>query len=87
MKLVMNGKWQEIVCRKPHCKMPAVMLRYKIAKTNIETATYAKEKTRILLADMTLVREHFGANNSEALRLALHLTANAIRANTAKVTL
>ena len=46
-----------------------------------------KAKADAALADVTLIREHFGVNTSEALRVSLHLTANAIRANTAKVTL
>lgn len=36
-----------------------------------------------LEADLALVREHFGLNISRAFRLALHLTANAIRKNRA----
>ena len=36
---------------------------------------------RALLDDMARVREHFGVNGADALRLALHLTAQAIRKN------
>lgn len=37
------------------------------------------------LENMALVREHFGLNVSDTLRLALHLTANMIRADKAHV--
>jgi len=35
--------------------------------------------------NIDLIREHFGVNNSDALRISLQLTANAIRANKARV--
>lgn len=42
----------------------------------------ARGKTiRKVQSDMALVREHFGLNISDSLRIALHLTAKAIRAN------
>lgn len=45
----------------------------------------SQPKIKVTLADVALVREHFGANNCEAIRIALHLTAQAIRKNRAHV--
>lgn len=42
--------------------------------------TYSKEKTRGTGVDLTIVRERFGVNTSQALSLSLHLVAEAIRA-------
>lgn len=38
-----------------------------------------------VMQDLTVVREHMGLNISDALRISLHLTANAIRSNRARV--
>lgn len=38
-----------------------------------------KARTQGLIADLTLVREHFGAGISDAFRLSIRLVANAIR--------
>jgi hypothetical protein len=46
----------------------------------------SKKKALIVMEDLAVVQNHFGANRSEALRIALHLAAQAIRANKAHVT-
>jgi hypothetical protein len=53
----------------------------KIAGRQYDAETYSTAKSKLLLDDMTLVRQRFGLNVSEAIRVAIHLTAEAIRAN------
>jgi hypothetical protein len=56
--------------------------RFAIGKGTPSVKRGGKEG-KTLLADMALIRNHFGVNQSDALRLSLHLTAQAIRKNRA----
>lgn len=58
-------------------------LQTKIGKERLFCDLGRRAKCEVSLADLALVQEHFGANRSEALRLSLHLTAQAIRRNRA----
>lgn len=57
----------------------------KVGGTGRHIGIAASRKARVaqILDDLTVVQEHFGVSRSEALRLSLHLTANAIRKNRA----
>lgn len=56
-------------------------VRIESKRTNMDLGS--KWKIMAALADLELVREHFGLSEGDALRISLHLTANAIRANKA----
>lgn len=47
---------------------------------NLKIHANRKELAAQIIADMATVQECFGSSQSEALRLALHLTASAVRA-------
>ena len=93
-RIVTGGRSQSVVLhnrdfskRLPaHKNTTALHLRFP---KGYEPAMYTVErggKAGVqVIEDMALVREHYGLNISDALRIALHLTANAIRANKAHV--
>ena len=54
------------------------------AKKTLQMSVYPRD-AETTLANMATVREHLGVNVSDAIRIALHMTANAIRANKAQV--
>jgi len=60
-------------------------LRHRIKENKREFPLQVFRKTEIptVAGDVALVREHFGVNVSDALRISLHLTAQAIRENRA----
>lgn len=51
----------------------------------LEITIRQKAKAQEFLGDLLITQNHFGGSRTDSLRLALHLTANAIRENTARV--
>lgn len=94
---VVNGE-RHIRLLQPHNKLP----RNKIPGFHLTGHDYAyvngkrrrlhlsstnKKRITQIGADIALVCEHYGISMTEALTIALHLAANAVRANRASVKL
>lgn len=67
---------------------PRMRLQVKTPTRNLNAIVAANTHNgKLLLVNVDLICEHFGVNTPNALRLAVNLTANAIRSDKAKVTL
>ncbi len=89
MSIVTNGRRTQVV-NKYESNPPRVRSRAKFECRTSDGGkqqlhVYKKPEDDVVLKNMALVRMHFGTNVSDTLRLALHLTAQAIRANKAHV--
>lgn len=91
-RIVNNGKsaspvrWSQAARRNGGRSMHRVAIAYRQedgTTKSIGVMANRKEKIAQLWSDMELVRGHFGSSQSEALRISLHLTANAVRNNRA----
>ena len=80
MPIVDHGRSIAVV---PNGKPPSARIR----RVRYYLDVYRKDEALRVTEDMRVLREHFGLNNVETLRLALHLSANAVREDRAKAML
>lgn len=86
-RIVTNGRGQALTGKTPKTPMNTQSNRYAsvhyVTAGGVLSVKRGGEAGRVLVADMATVRDHFGVNQADALRLSLHLTARAIRKNRA----